>query len=81
MRSVNPMEWYIRFVDRETSLDPNNPPAAIITAMPFFLSRLAGSHLKTVFSSYLVASMQLSRLPTLVHATYSVKRVSHIPGI
>ena len=48
---------------------------AIITAMPFFLSRLEQSHLRPVFASYLVASMQLCRLPTLIHATYTVKKV------
>lgn len=51
------------------------PWNAIITAMPFFLSRLEKSHLQPVFASYLVASMQLVRLPALVHATYTVKQV------
>lgn len=43
--------------------------------MPFFLSRLGESHLRPAFASYLVASMQLARIPTLLHATYSVKSV------
>lgn len=53
----------------------HNLRLAIITAMPFFLSRLAKSRLGSVFASYLVATMQLSRVPALVHATYTVKTV------
>ncbi|KAH8106313.1 nucleoside transporter-domain-containing protein [Cristinia sonorae] len=45
------------------------PWNAIITATPFFLSRLEGSSLKSTFSSYLSTSFTISNFIFLAHAT------------
>lgn len=52
--------------------------AAVITATPYFLSRLEGSPLKSTFSSYLSAAFMISNLPFLAHATATAKQVGRI---
>ncbi|KAF8803771.1 hypothetical protein BYT27DRAFT_7109304 [Phlegmacium glaucopus] len=49
------------------------PWNAIITAMPFFLSRLANSPLRPTFSSYLTTSFTAANFIFLAHATATVK--------
>ncbi|KAF5387810.1 hypothetical protein D9615_000092 [Tricholomella constricta] len=52
------------------------PWNVMITATPFFLSRLAGSPLKSTFSSYLSTSFTASNFLFLAHATVVSKRRS-----
>jgi equilibrative nucleoside transporter 1/2/3 len=47
----------------------------MITAVPYFLSRLADSSLVTTFSSYLSISFTVAGLTSLVHATITSKQV------
>lgn len=53
------------------------PWNAVITATPYFLSRLEGSPLKSTFSSYLSAAFMISNLPFLAHATATAKQASN----
>ena len=49
----------------------------IITAVPFFLSRLNDSpHLKLIFSSYLTTSSSICNVGFLAHATFRERKVS-----
>lgn len=50
--------------------------SVMITAIPFFLSRLANSSLKSTFSSYLSVSFTVTGFVFLAHATAASKRVS-----
>ncbi|KAF8165080.1 nucleoside transporter-domain-containing protein [Crassisporium funariophilum] len=47
-----------------------------ITAMPFFLSRLAGSPLRSTFGSYLTTTFTAANFIFLAHATATVKHTS-----
>lgn len=57
---------WIHFILGSAVLLPWN---AIITATPFFLSRLEGSSLKSTFSSYLSTSFTVANFFVLAHAT------------
>ena len=48
----------------------------MITAIPFFLSRLSNSPLKSTFSSYLSTSFTVAGFVFLAHATAASRRVS-----
>ncbi|KAJ3761005.1 nucleoside transporter-domain-containing protein [Lentinula raphanica] len=50
------------------------PWNALITAIPYFLSRLAGSSLQSTFSSYLSITFTLSNFLCLAHATATSKQ-------
>lgn len=50
--------------------------SALITATPFFLSRLEGSSLKSTFSSYLSVTFTVANFCVLAHATVTSKQVS-----
>lgn len=52
------------------------PWNAMITATPFFLSRLMGSHLKTIFPSVLSSSFTLANFIFLAYTTATAKSVS-----
>ncbi|KJA30007.1 hypothetical protein HYPSUDRAFT_81619 [Hypholoma sublateritium FD-334 SS-4] len=52
------------------------PWNVVITAMPFFLSRLATSSLRTTFASYLTTSFTASNFIFLAHATAASKTTS-----
>ncbi|KAF8225429.1 hypothetical protein L208DRAFT_1306344 [Tricholoma matsutake] len=52
------------------------PWNVMITAIPFFLSRLANSSLKSTFSSYLSVSFTVTGFVFLAHATAASKRSS-----
>ena len=47
----------------------------LITATPFFLSRLEGSSIYKLFSSYLSVSFTISNFTFLAHATATTKSV------
>ncbi|TFK29245.1 hypothetical protein FA15DRAFT_610293 [Coprinopsis marcescibilis] len=49
------------------------PWNVIITAMPFFLSRLSGSSFKSSFSSYATTTFTVSNFIFLAHATFTSK--------
>lgn len=55
-----------------------NLKTAMITATPYFLSRLAESPLKSTFSSYLSITFTASSLLFLAHATATSKQVDDI---
>lgn len=48
---------------------------ALITATPYFLTRLQGSSLKSSFSSYLSVTFTVTNFVALAHATVSAKQV------
>ena len=48
---------------------------AIITATPYFLSRLDGTPLKSTFSSYLSTTFTAANFGFLAHATATAKKV------
>ncbi|KAE9404472.1 hypothetical protein BT96DRAFT_964197 [Gymnopus androsaceus JB14] len=52
------------------------PWNALITATPYFLSRLAGSSFQSTFSSYLSITFTLSNFLFLAHATATSKQMS-----
>ncbi|KAJ3809403.1 nucleoside transporter-domain-containing protein [Lentinula aff. lateritia] len=54
------------------------PWNALITAIPYFLSRLSGSSLQSTFISYLSITFTLSNFLCLAHATATSKQVSTI---
>lgn len=49
--------------------------AVMITATPYFLARLSGSHYRGTFSSYLSTSCTASNFVFLAHATITSKKV------
>ena len=51
------------------------PLTVIITAMPYFLSRLKDSSLKSTFGSYLTTTFTLANFIFLAHATVTSKLV------
>ncbi|KAI0824663.1 nucleoside transporter-domain-containing protein [Trametes gibbosa] len=53
------------------------PWNVMITATPYFLSRLDGSTLKGTFSSYLSTAFTLSNILFLAHATTTAKKASN----
>ncbi|CDO74637.1 hypothetical protein BN946_scf184325.g24 [Trametes cinnabarina] len=53
------------------------PWNAIITATPFFLSRLEGTSLKSAFSSYLSTTFTAANFAFLGHATATAKKASN----
>ncbi|KAI0650151.1 nucleoside transporter-domain-containing protein [Trametes meyenii] len=53
------------------------PWNAIITATPYFLSRLEGTSLKSTFSSYLSTTFTAANLAFLAHATITAKTASN----
>ncbi|KAI9001317.1 nucleoside transporter-domain-containing protein [Trametes punicea] len=53
------------------------PWNAIITATPFFLSRLEGTPLKSTFSSYLSTTFTAANFAFLAHATATAKKASN----
>ncbi|KAF5333692.1 hypothetical protein D9611_002270 [Ephemerocybe angulata] len=65
----NKIKW-INFILGCAVLLPWN---VIITAMPYFLSRLQGSSLKTTFGSYMTTTFTLSNFIFLAHATLTSK--------
>ena len=48
---------------------------ALITATPYFLTRLEGSSLKSTFSSYLSTTFTVANFAFLAHATATTKQV------
>ncbi|KAF7800116.1 hypothetical protein EIP86_011361 [Pleurotus ostreatoroseus] len=58
--------WWIHFILGCAILLPWN---AMITATPYFVSRLEGSSLKSTFSSYLSTTFTISNFLFLAHAT------------
>jgi len=50
----------------------------MITATPYFLARVRGSSIETLFSSYLSVSFTLSNFGFLAHATAATKSVRHL---
>ena len=51
------------------------PPVALITATPYFQARVAGTSLKSVFSSYLSTTFTAANFLFLAHATVTAKKV------
>jgi len=51
----------------------------MITATPYFLSRLAGSPLRSTFTSYMATSFTITNLLFLGHATVTTKKVDPSP--
>ncbi|KAJ3892782.1 nucleoside transporter-domain-containing protein [Lentinula edodes] len=72
---VDPRIKWINFVLGCAVLLPWN---ALITAIPYFLSRLSGSSLQSTFISYLSITFTLSNFLCLAHATATSKQVSTI---
>ncbi|CAG7854039.1 SubName: Full=Uncharacterized protein {ECO:0000313/EMBL:CCA69561.1} [Serendipita indica DSM 11827] len=52
------------------------PWNSMITAIPFFLERLSGSALRSLFSSYFSAIYQLASFVALAHASYTAATAS-----
>lgn len=50
----------------------------MITATPYFLSRLEGSSVKGTFSSYLSTAFTIPNLLFLAHATATSKKVRRV---
>lgn len=73
LRLVDTRIRWIHFILGCSVLLPWN---VIITAMPFFLSRLANSPLRSTFSSYLTTTFTVSNFIFLAHATVTVKTTS-----
>ncbi|KAG6875395.1 hypothetical protein C0992_004014 [Termitomyces sp. T32_za158] len=70
---VDTQVWWIHFILGCCVLLPWN---VMITATPYFLSRLNGSPLKRVFSSYLSVTFTAANFLFLAHATAVSKRTS-----
>ena len=51
---------------------------ALITATPFFLSRLEGSSLRSTFSSYLSTTFTIANFGFLAHATSTSRQVCYV---
>ncbi|TDL29058.1 hypothetical protein BD410DRAFT_757726 [Rickenella mellea] len=69
--SIDATVRWIHFILGCSVLLPWN---AMITATPYFLSRLAGSPLKNTFSSYLSITFTASNFGFLAHATITAKQ-------
>ncbi|KAJ2933445.1 hypothetical protein H1R20_g3639, partial [Candolleomyces eurysporus] len=67
---IDPKVKWIHFILGAAVLLPWN---VVITAMPYFLSRLQGSPLKTTFGSYMTTTFTLSNFIFLAHATVTSK--------
>ncbi|KAI0317743.1 nucleoside transporter-domain-containing protein, partial [Amylostereum chailletii] len=70
---LDPRIRWIHFILGCAVLLPWN---VLITATPFFLARLEGSSLRSLFSSYLSTSFTFSNFFFLAHATWSTKSAS-----
>ncbi|TFK56135.1 hypothetical protein OE88DRAFT_1652758 [Heliocybe sulcata] len=64
---------WVHFILGSAVLLPWN---TLITATPFFISRLSGTSLASVFSSYLSIAFTISNFGFLAHATATAKQVS-----
>jgi len=58
-----------------TPVRSTNPPTAMITATPYFLSQLEGSSLQHILPSYMSLVSTASNLGFLAHATATTKQV------
>lgn len=70
-------EWQ-RLLVRIICLFDDIQYSVLITATPFFLSRLIGSDLRSSFSSYLSITFTLANFAFLAHATATSQQVRHV---
>jgi len=70
------MEWCV--LDLLFRPVNTNGCVVVITAMPFFLSRLSESPLRSTFASYLTTSFTFANFLFLAHATATSKQVCHL---
>ncbi|KAJ4472135.1 nucleoside transporter-domain-containing protein [Lentinula aciculospora] len=71
---IHPIPLVIKWINFVLGCAVLLPWNALITAIPYFLSRLAGSSLQSTFSSYLSITFTLSNFLCLAHATATSKQ-------
>ncbi|KAJ3790664.1 nucleoside transporter-domain-containing protein [Lentinula aff. detonsa] len=71
-----PVDSRIRWINFVLGCAVLLPWNALITAIPYFLSRLAGSHLQSTFTSYLSITFTLANFLCLAHATATSKQTA-----